>query len=234
MIIQVLLHAEFENEGLIGEWAGLKGNIINRTALHRGEAAPPKDGFDMLVIMGGPMNVYEEEKYPWLAHEKKFIKETVSSGRPVLGICLGAQLIACALGAGVRGNPEREIGWFETRLLSGAGKTRAFSGFPDKFVPFHWHGDTFDVPEGAIPCAESEACGNQAFVFNEKTVGLQFHLEFSREGLLMISDGCADDLAPGEFVQDIREFFKDDGLFEKSRELLFLLMDNLSSARPVA
>jgi len=231
MIIQVLLHAEFENEGLIGEWAGLRGHVISRTALHRGEE-PGKDGFDMLVIMGGPMNVYEEEKYPWLADEKKFIKETVYSGKPVLGICLGAQLTACALGAAVRRNPEREIGWFETRLLPGAGKTRAFSGFPDRFVPFHWHGDTFDVPEGSIHCAESAACGNQAFVFNEKTVGLQFHLEFSRKGLLAISDGCADDLVPGGFVQDIGEFFKNDGLFEKSRELLFLVMDNLSTTLP--
>ncbi|MDO8671400.1 MAG: type 1 glutamine amidotransferase, partial [Dehalococcoidia bacterium] len=158
-----LQHALFEGPANIVAWAGARGHPVSATALCRGERLPETGDFDWLVIMGGPMNVYEEEEYPWLADEKRLIEKSIAEGKIVLGVCLGAQIIADVLGAPVYKNSDKEIGWHPVFLSQEGRESSVFRGFPDRFVAFHWHGDTFDLPAGCTRLAGSEACQNQAF-----------------------------------------------------------------------
>jgi len=134
-----------------------------------------------LVILGGPMNVDEVEKYPHLAREVEWISQALAAGLPTLGICLGAQLLAKALGAKVYPNPVKEIGWYRVNLTPHADRDALFEGGGKLITVFHWHGDTFDLPLGTVRLAESEICRNQAFRYGRSAYGLQFHLEMTPE-----------------------------------------------------
>ena len=161
MRVHYLQHVPFEGIGSIKNFLIEKGHELTCTKLYEKEKLPPAQNFDWLIVMGGPMGVYDEQIYPWLKLEKKFIKEAISSGKTVLGICLGAQLIADTLGARVYQNKYREIGWFDIIRSKEAENTLLAKALPQKAKVFHWHGDTFDIPNGAIPLARSEACQNQ-------------------------------------------------------------------------
>jgi GMP synthase (glutamine-hydrolysing) len=150
------------------------------------------------------MNIYEDEKFPWLAREKEFISRAIASDKIVLGICLGAQLIADVLGSSVRRNEYREIGWFAVSLTEEGMRSPIFSILPKSFVALHWHGDTFEIPAGAERAAESRACANQAFI-KGKAIGLQFHLESSLDSIDHLLENCADELTDGPFVQSQEE-----------------------------
>lgn len=201
MRIHSLQHVPFEGLATIEDWAISRGYTISRTLLFRGEFLPEPTEFDWLVVMGGPMNVYEEEMHPWLAPEKDLIRRAIDGGKVVLGICLGAQLIADVLGGRVRPNGEREIGWHTVALTPAGSKSDLFGLLPESFVPLSWHGDTFDIPPGAVRMAESEACENQAFQ-SGRAIGLQFHLEATAEGIENLIRNCSDELAGGgRFVQ---------------------------------
>ena len=178
MRIHYLQHVPFEDLANIESWARSRGHDLSRTMLFSDEKLPEMDHFDWLIIMGGPMNIYEDEKYPWLSREKEFIRQAIASDKIVLGICLGAQLIADVLGGSVRRNEYREIGWFAVSLTEEGSTSPIFSVLPKSFVALHWHGDTFAIPPGAMRIAESQACANQAFI-KGKAIGLQFHLESS-------------------------------------------------------
>ncbi len=197
MRIHYLQHVPFEDIANIQDWANDKGHSVSSTKLHFGEKLPPVDSFDWLIVMGGPMNVYEEKKYPWLISEKKFIKRVITSGKFVLGICLGAQLVADVLGGKVTINNQKEIGWHPVRKTGG----RFLKSLPDEFVAFHWHGDTFEIPHGATRIAESEGCSNQAFEYGKNVLGLQFHLESSKTSIRRLIDNCRNDMTPGRYVQ---------------------------------
>jgi GMP synthase-like glutamine amidotransferase len=151
--------------------------------LYEGDFPKSLRGYSSLIIMGGPMNVYQEQEYPFLKDENLLIKEALREGLPTLGICLGSQLIAKAAGAKVYPGREKEIGWYKVRLTEGGKRDRLFSMFEDRFTVFQWHGDTFDLPEGAVLLAENDLY-NQAFRIGN-AYGLQFHLEVTEE---MISD----------------------------------------------
>lgn len=138
---------------------------------------PRMRGYNGLVLLGGPMNVDQIEHHPHLLHEIEMIREAIDLKLPVLGICLGSQLIARALGAQVRANAKKEIGWHEIRLSQGGMQDPLLGNFQQRESIFHWHGDTFDIPEGAVHLASSESCSNQAFRYGDKVYGLQFHLE---------------------------------------------------------
>jgi GMP synthase (glutamine-hydrolysing) len=157
MRIHYLQHVPFEGLGNIENWALSKGHQIADTQLYNNDPLPEPEEFDWLIVMGGPMNIYEEDRFPWLAREKVFIKDAIDSGKIVLGVCLGAQLIADALGAKIHKNQYPEIGWFDVRLTDAARKSRVFRRLPERFTAFHWHGDTFDLPPGATRIAESES-----------------------------------------------------------------------------
>lgn len=201
MRIHALQHVPFEGPATIEDWAISRSHTISRTLLFRGEPLPEPTEFDWLVVVGGPMNVYEEERYPWLAQEKDLIRRAIDEGKVVLGICLGAQLTADVLGGRVRKNGHREIGWHPVNLTPAGSKSDLFGLLPESFVPLSWHGDTFDIPPGAVRMAESEGCANQAFQLG-RAIGLQVHLEATAEGIENLIRNCSDELAGGgRFVQ---------------------------------
>ncbi|THF54676.1 type 1 glutamine amidotransferase [Pseudothauera rhizosphaerae] len=197
----ILQHVPFEGPGSIGPWLEAAGYAATRTRFFESAALPAADDVDLLVVMGGPMSVNDEPLHPWLADEKRFVRAAMEAGTPVLGICLGAQLMAAALGAAVRPNGEKEIGWFPVEGLAGGGGDGALFSFPPSTEVFHWHGETFDLPPGAVRLASSRACANQAFQYGERAIGLQFHLETTPETAREIVAHCRDELVPARFVQ---------------------------------
>jgi GMP synthase-like glutamine amidotransferase len=173
--IAVLQHAALEGPGEIASWARRRGHSVDVFHLYRDGTLPARDSFDLLVVMGGEMNIYQYRDWPWLSAESTFIKRALAAGKKVLGICLGAQLIADALGGRVVQNPEIELGWLPVTWTTEARAT--FPGLPAAATVLHWHGDTFGLPPGATRLATSEACSEQGFVIKDKCLGLQFHLE---------------------------------------------------------
>lgn len=181
MRIEWFQHADFEDLGCIAPWLAERGHAAERRRLYAGEAPGAVTDSDALIVMGGPMNIYEHERHPWLAAEKLAIRAAIDAGKPVLGICLGAQLIADVLGGPVTRNAESEIGWFEVALSAEGRAAASFAGLPPRFTAFHWHGDTYALPPGAARLATSEACAQQAFSWGGgRVLGLQFHLEVTR------------------------------------------------------
>jgi GMP synthase-like glutamine amidotransferase len=194
-----LQHVPFEGLGSIGPWLESAKYQITVTKLYESTSLPSPKQLDLLIIMGGPMSINDEDRFPWLRLEKQFIRDTIESGKPVLGICLGAQLIASALGESVYPNRRKEIGWFPVEGIPHKKET-GFC-FPSSTEVFHWHGETFDLPEGAVLLARSEACENQAFQVGKNVIGLQFHLETTPESLRVLVANCQDELQPSKFVQ---------------------------------
>lgn len=225
-----LQHVPFEDLANIEVWAKEKGFSITSTKLYSDESLPMRDEFDWLVIMGGPMNIYEEHIYRWLGQEKRFIEQAISDGKLVLGICLGAQLIADVLGGKVHKNKYKEIGWFDVELTADAKNSRVFNNLGERFIAFHWHGDTFDIPPGCIHAAKSEVCANQAFATEDgKVVGLQFHLETSRESIEKLLKYCKDDIIDGgKYVQSEEEMLsKADEYLKAINEQMVKLLENM-------
>jgi len=229
MRIQCLKHVNFEGPASIETWARERGLSMEKTDLSAGAALPGCDDFDWLVVMGGPMNVHEESAYPWLAGEKRLIGDAIGRGRLVLGVCLGAQLIASVLGAAVYRNSHREIGWFAVNRGEDAGDSGVFSALPASFVPFHWHGDTFDLPRGCERGAWSEACAVQAFEYGRGVVALQFHLESTRDSIEALIEHGSDELAAGPYVQSADEMRSRYGNIPENTRLLYGLLDKLKS-----
>ena len=145
------------------------------------------------------MSVNDEDEFPWLVQEKRFIRDIIENGRAVLGICLGAQLIASAIGASVYRNSAKEIGWFPIQRAPSTDSS--IFRFPTSLEVFHWHGETFDLPSGAILLAKSTACENQAFQLGRSVIGLQFHLETTPEAAREIVSNCRDELVASQYVQ---------------------------------
>ncbi len=224
MRIHLLQHVAFEGLGSIEEWAKANHAAISTSRLFADDPLPRGDAFDWLVVMGGPMNIHEEESYPWLAGEKAFIKQAIRGGKVVLGVCLGAQLIADSLGAKVTRNLHKEIGWFPLTSVHGA--MRAI--IPSGAMVMHWHGDTFALPTGAELLASSEACANQGFIYQGRVVGLQFHLETTAESLASLIAHGSDDLSPaGPFIQTPSEMQSDPTRFPAINRMMAALLDHL-------
>ncbi|MFQ5872186.1 MAG: type 1 glutamine amidotransferase [Dehalococcoidia bacterium] len=176
MTLLVLQHVECEGPGYIEDFAAERGLEIEIVRLFDGEPIPDPGDFQAMIVMGGPMNVYEEEKYPCLVSENAAIQRAIRGDVPYLGICLGSQLLAKALGAPARRNPVKEIGFADISLTPEGRHDPLFQGFPHVVRVFHWHGDTWDVPPGGIVLASSVACPHQAFRYGS-AYGIQFHVE---------------------------------------------------------
>jgi GMP synthase-like glutamine amidotransferase len=198
MRVHVLQHVPFEGLGSIASWLKASKANVSHTHFYEESILPKLNGLDLIIAMGGPMSVNDESTLPWLRTEKQFIRDAAVQCIPVLGVCLGAQLIANALGSRVYRNAQKEIGWFPIEATPGSADVFRF---PDKCSVFHWHGETFDLPNGAVRLARSEACENQAFQIGRHIIGLQFHLETTPESAHSILLNCKDELAQGTYIQ---------------------------------
>src|SRR5436190_1950300 len=198
MRAHVLQHVPFEDIGSIALWLAAHDAQITYTRFYQKPLLPDPKTLDLIIAMGGPMSVNDELELPWLRDEKRFIRSAIENGKPVLGICLGAQLIASALGSRVYRNPLKEIGWFPIEATPGA--PEGFR-FPPTCDVFHWHGETFDLPANAVRLARSTACENQAFQIARNVLGLQFHLETTPESVKELAEHCEQELVPGPYVQ---------------------------------
>jgi GMP synthase-like glutamine amidotransferase len=231
MRLHVVLHVDFEGPGLIAEWAEEAGHSLTST-LALTEVYPPLDSFDWLVVMGGPMAADDEVENPWLPAEKRFVASAIDAGKLVLGVCLGAQLVAEVVGGRVRRAEEPEIGWFPVRITSAGAASRVLAVLPDEFTPMSWHADTFDLPLGIETGASSEACENQAVEFEDRVWGLQFHLEWDALALAEIVERCEDDLEGGIYVQSAEEILDHPGLLAACHDVLFQLLDAMEEVGP--
>jgi GMP synthase-like glutamine amidotransferase len=200
MRVHYVRHVPFERLGSIAAWLDARGFATAGTRFDEDDALPALADIDWLVVMGGPMSVNDEHVHPWLAAEKAFVRDAIRAGKRVLGICLGAQLIASALGAKVYPNAVKEIGWYPIAPILGTGGDAAFRFLPDTLA-FHWHGETFDLPAGAVHLARSAGCELQAFGIGARVLGLQFHLETTPESARALVENCRADLTPGPYVQ---------------------------------
>jgi len=228
MRIQVLQHVPFEGPGSISNWAAEKGHIVRTCGLFQGDLLPDPEQFDWLLVLGGPMGVYDEAQHPWLVAEKRLIETAIRAEKTVLGICLGAQLIATVLGKKVTRNPQREIGWFPLRLTQAAQRTHLFDGLPDELTSFHWHSDTFEIPDGATHLASSAACANQAYLYETRVLGLQFHLETTPVAAQALVTHCADELTVGEYIQTPVQILAAPPQFETINATMRCLLDRLA------
>lgn len=229
MRLHWIQHVPFEGLGYIETWAKKRNFIITESMMHEDHELPETGEIDLLVVMGGPMGVHDTSVFPWLLLEKRFIDKAINEGVKTVGICLGAQLIADVMGAAVKKNPEKEIGWFGITPEKEYGGL--FSGiFNHSPEVFHWHGDTFAIPEGCSLICSSDACINQAFEYEGRVLGLQFHLETTRESALSLIENCRDELlAGGNYVQNEQNIMSDLSRFEKINFVLEDVLDRLVS-----
>ena len=228
MRVHYLQQVPFENAANIGKWAEENGHSLTKTEIFESQPFPDPDEIDMLAIMGGLMNIYQYRDYPWLKEEKIFIEKAIAKKVKVIGVCLGAQLIADVLGGKVTQNPYIEIGWHEVTLNNEGRNSYFFKDFPDKFTAFHWHGDTFTIPDGATYLASSKACTNQAFQYENHVIALQFHLEYSQESIEKMLKFCANELVEAPYIQTKEIIRQGYNQINQTSILLNKLLDKLS------
>ncbi|OGW77962.1 MAG: hypothetical protein A2Z83_05125 [Omnitrophica bacterium GWA2_52_8] len=226
MRLHYLQHVSFEDPGIILPWAQNRGHQMASTRFYDEGELPNHKDYEGLIIMGGPMSIHDDGIYPWIADEKRFIREAIDKGKIILGICLGAQFLADALGGAVYRNPDKEIGFFPVRTVRGRS---GISGlFPDNFLPFHWHGETFSIPRGAMRLAFSSGCMNQAFeAHSGQILAFQFHLEVSVKNIQKLYRHCADEISIGTYVQNSRQAMEHLHGLGESHELMYQILDHL-------
>ncbi|WP_028081257.1 type 1 glutamine amidotransferase [Solimonas soli] len=233
MRLHWLQHADFEDLGCIAPALAAGGHTVTRTRLYAGETLPAVQAFDALIVMGGPMNIYEYPAHPWLRDEKAFIGASLAAGRRALGICLGAQLIADVLGAPVTRGAHQEIGWHALQLTEAGRQAPMFAGFPERFMAFHWHGDTFAIPAGARSLMASAACAHQAYALRTASgasvAAIQFHLEVTAANARVWFE--QERPAPGRYVQAPEAILARLDDFAQNNRLMLRLLDNWLSDR---
>ncbi len=224
MKINYLQHVEFEGPASIVEYCKERQIEITGYHIYKNQVFPPKDNTDLLIILGGPMGVYDEAHFPWLKEEKKYIESLVKNNKKILGICLGAQLLANVLGAKVYKNSYKEIGWFP--VYSTLDAINQYSFIPKDFIAFHWHGDTFDLPENSTHLFYNEVTKNQGFVYNNKVWALQFHLESTEESISSLYYYAKEDLQTNQekFIKKYN-YLENQAYTKESNSLLYKLLD---------
>lgn len=204
MNVHYFQHVSFEGPGYIATWLSEQGHNITATFFFEEHyQLPDLSAIDALIVMGGPMSVYDDHLYPWLQEEKAFIEDAMQAGKKVLGICLGAQLTALCLGAFVPTALQKEIGWYNVQVAPEAIKAAPHISalLAEQPVVFHWHGDKFDIPYGGYELAFSAANSNQGFVFKDHVLGLQFHLELTTDNLDQMLEHGRHELLEGTYIQ---------------------------------
>jgi GMP synthase (glutamine-hydrolysing) len=229
--IHWLQHVPFEGLGSIQGWVKRSGHRLSGTRLWNDDPLPSVTDLDWLIVMGGPMGVADHGRYPWLVPEKRFIEACLAAGKRVLGICLGAQLLAEALGGDVAPNGRREIGWFPVRFDPAACSEANWPIFPETLTVFHWHGDRFEIPAGGRLLAESDGCDRQAFSWGDRVLGLQFHLETTEEGAAALIENCRDELTAGEFIQTPEDMMAQPGRFAETHRVMEKVLEKMAGDR---
>lgn len=230
MIVHYLQHVPFEGLGSIENWVQIKAHEVRRTRLFAGDALPDLNQIDLLIILGGPMNIYETDKFPFLTEEKRLVEKAIEREKRVLGICLGAQIIADVLGAKVFRGEREEIGWFPVEAAPKAESDALGKVLPSSFVTFHWHGDTFDLPAGAKHLASSAAYRNQAFSYGDKVLGAQFHLEATSQSVRLMIENEGEDLPTGQYAQTAEQILSPRNPFAKNAGVMGDLLAALTRA----
>jgi GMP synthase-like glutamine amidotransferase len=225
MNIHYLKHVPFEGLGFMDNWVRNPEHKVTATKFYEDHKLPFVDICDMLIVMGGPMSVNDDHIYPWLKEEKKFIEKAISKGKKVVGICLGAQLIADVLGARVYPNKEKEIGWFPVKFMPE--NSTLLKDFPQTETVLHWHGETFELPQQSRHIAKSDACRNQGFTYKDHVVGLQFHMEMTPDSLNVMIENCKDELKQAAYVQN-EEQIRSANFFDGNNKLIDLLLQRLA------
>ncbi len=218
MNVHYLKHVPFEGLGCMENILTEHGCGLTRTCMYEDQSLPSIHEIDALIVMGGPMGVADEDDYPWLTLEKEFIESVIKREIPVLGVCLGAQLIADVLGAKVTKNHTKEIGWFPVKKTQAITDSRVVS-FPDQFYAYHWHSDTFEAPSGAKNFLASEGCANQAFTYGKATLGLQFHLEMLPSNVQAIYHEFGNPNKLGDYVQSLEEMLSSMEYFQQANKI---------------
>lgn len=216
-MVLFIKHIDIEGPGIIADF--LEDNKLSYSVidLSQGDKVPKLEkDFRAVICLGGPMNVYEEEKYRFLKDEDILLKRIVEKEVPFLGICLGAQLIAKATGAKVTKNPEKEIGWYKIVLNDNGLKDDLFRDFPEVFKVFQWHGDTFGIPHGGKRLAFSELCQNQVLKYGRNIYGIQFHVEVTKDMIIQWADAYNEELESLRgIVSDKQKMLEDYANLEK-------------------
>jgi len=231
MKIHYFQHVPFEGLGNIEDWIQSKGHDLSATRFYEEDALPELDHIDWLIVMGGPMGVNDEHLYKWLAGEKKFIRQAIDRGIRVLGICLGAQLIASVLGARVYPNAQKEIGWHPVELTPEGTVCPMFAGLPNELMTLHWHGDTFDLPDGASHLAQSKACRYQAFAYGRRVLALQFHWDLKKENVEMLIRQCGHELVDAPYIQSAEYMLAQENYFKTLPEYMSKVLNALEQVR---
>lgn len=201
-------HVNHEGPGVIQNWCYDNGHNMTRTNFRVNDDIPNPDLYDVLIIMGAHFSVHDTDKYPWLIKEKRSIDRALNDGKKVLGICLGAQLIAEVLGAEVKKSEFKELGWHKIKFSKEGMNSKLFNHYPQIHDMFHWHGETFNLPDNCMLVAESEACQNQIFQYGELAVGFQCHPELSEYHIGRMLEKSSDCLTDGKYVNSKEEILE--------------------------
>ena len=221
----VLQHVEFEGPAAIADWAAARGVLVRVCHIGRNGILPSIYDFDMLTVMGGPMSANDQAQLDWLGPEIALVREAIAAEKTVFGVCLGAQMIAKAMGVRVYPGSAKEIGWFPVERT---GEHPLFDGLPDSFTPLHWHGETFDLPHGAKLLAKSKITVNQAFAVGQRVLGLQFHMEATEDSVRMLVKTAAREIGCGTFEQQPGIILANLGQCARLRPLLETVLDRLT------
>lgn len=225
MRIHLLQHVHYEGPGCIRNWCSEHNLSLIIIHLYRGEPLPNPREVDFLIVMGGPMSIDDAHQHPWLLAEQDLIRYCIEQGKTLLGICLGAQMIAHCLGAHITKNPNKEIGWYPLQRHDDITSHPLANIFPPHFDAFHWHGDTFSLPADSLFLASSEACRHQGFIYHDRVVALQFHLEMNLESAQqLITHGHAD-LVPAPYIQSSTEILSQPERFKLAQQRMIYLLN---------
>jgi len=227
MHLHYFQHDDFEDLGYIGKWASSHGISTSVTRFDLDTELPAHESYDWLVVMGGKMSVNDQADFPWLKAEIAFIKEAIRIGKTVIGICLGAQLIAKATGSNLYKNSGPEMGFWPVRFLPSASNDKVFRHFPKELDVLHVHFDTYELPEGAVNMAESTITKSQAYRIGDHVFGFQFHFEVSPDNFIGFLNGVEPELVEGEFSQTKTKILELSSCCKKNNIIFSKVLDEI-------